>query len=301
MGRIDMHFRMEWKSLTFDWNRARAFLVVLEEGSLSAAARALGQAQPTLGRQVAALEQELGVTLFQRVGRGLVPTQAGLDLAEHVRAMSDAALKFSLAASGQVETIEGTVTITASEMLSASLLPPLIGQIRADHPGLKLEILADNAQADLLRREADIAIRTTDPGHPDLIARKICDDVGHLYGTRAYLDGLRDLSQAEIIGFDWSDLLRQRLNEMGHAFSPQQFTVSSANHLVQLAMVQAGVGLGVFPLHVGQAHGLAQAVPNAPPITYPIWLVAHKELRTARRIRLVFDLLATGIRAALTR
>lgn len=295
-----MHFRMEWKSLTFDWNRARAFLVVVEEGSLSAAARALGQAQPTLGRQVSALEQELGVTLFQRVGRGLVPTQAGLDLAEHVRAMGEAAMKFSLAASGQVASVEGTVTITASEMLSASLLPPLIGQIRALHPGIKLEIVAANTQADLLRREADIAIRNTDPGHPDLIARKICDDAGHLYGTPTYLQGLSDLSQAQIVGFDWTDMLRQRLNQVGYDFAASQFTVASANHLVQLAMVQAGVGLGVFPIHVGQAHGLEQAAPDAPPIPYPIWLVAHKELRTSRRIRLVFDLLASGIRAQLT-
>ncbi|WP_420569588.1 LysR family transcriptional regulator [Thalassovita sp.] len=290
---------MEWKSLTFDWNRARAFLVVVEEGSLSAAARALGQAQPTLGRQVTALEQELGVTLFQRVGRGLVPTQAGLDLAEHVRAMGEAAMKFSLAASGQVESVEGTVTITASEMLSASLLPPMIGQIRTQHPGIRLEVVAANTQADLLRREADIAIRNTDPGHPDLIARKICDDAGHLYGTRAYLDGLSDLSQAEIIGFDWTDLLRQRLSQMGHIFAPEQFTVTSANHLVQLAMVQAGVGLGVFPTHVGQTHGLIKAVPDAPPMLYPVWLVAHKELRTSRRVRLVFDLLASGISARL--
>ncbi len=295
-----MHFRMEWKSLTFDWNRARAFLVVVEEGSLSAAARALGQAQPTLGRQVAALEQELGVTLFQRVGRGITPTQAGLDLAEHVRAMSEAALKFSLAASGQNESVEGTVTITASEMLSASLLPPMIRQIRAEHPGIKLEIVAANTQSDLIRREADIAIRNTDPGHPDLIARKICDDAGHLYGTQTYLDSLTDLNTAEIVGFDSSDALRQRLNAMGHDFSPDQFTVTSANHLVQLAMVQAGVGLGVFPTHVGQTLGLVRARSDAAPITYPIWLVAHKELRTSRRIRLVFDVLAKGIRDRLT-
>jgi DNA-binding transcriptional LysR family regulator len=291
---------MEWRSLNFDWNRARAFLVVVEEGSLSAAARALGQAQPTLGRQVTALEQELGVTLFQRVGRSLEPTQAGLNLAEHVRTMSEAALKFSLAASGQVESVEGTVTITASEMLSSSLLPPLIRQLRRDHPGITLEIVAANTQADLLRREADIAIRNTDPGHPDLIARKICDDQGHLYGTPDYLNGLDDLSTAEIVGFDSSDALRQRLNELTqHDFAPQQFTVTSANHLVQLALVKAGVGLGVFPEHVGQVHGLVPALPDAPAISYPIWLVAHKELRTSRRIRLVFDLLAARIKEEL--
>lgn len=296
---------MNWKNVSFDWNRARAFLVVVEEGSLSAAARVLGQAQPTLGRQVTALEEELGVTLFQRIGRGIKPTQAGLDLAEHVRAMSEAAQKLSLAASGQAASIEGTVTITASEMYSASLLPPLVRQIRQTHPGIKIEIVAANSVADLQRREADIAIRNAEPRHPDLIARKICEDAGHLYGSRAYLAGLDRLDQAEIVGFDWTDMLRQRLDELaidaiGKPFDPSQFTVASANHLVQLAMVRAGVGLGVFPLHVGQDHSdLAQAVPGADPIRFPVWLVTHRELRTNRRIRLVFDLLFEGIKTRL--
>ena len=104
---IDMHLCMDWRSVKFDWNRARAFLVTAEEGSLSAAARALGMAQPTLGRQVSALESELGVILFERAGRGLALTQSGLELVEHVRAMGDAATRVSLTASGQSQSIEG--------------------------------------------------------------------------------------------------------------------------------------------------------------------------------------------------
>ena len=192
---------MNWKNIAFDWNRARAFLVVVEEGSLSAAARALGQAQPTLGRQITALEQDLGVTLFQRVGRGIQPTPAALDLAEHVRTMSEAAQKFSLAASGQAESVEGTVTITASEMYSATLLPSLVRKIRQDHPGIRVEIVAANSVADLQRREADIAIRNAQPQHPDLIARKICDDAGHLYGAT----------------FGEGHLLKRRLHRAGGA------------------------------------------------------------------------------------
>ena len=125
-----MRFRMDWRSVNFDWNRARAFLVTAEEGSLSAAAKALGMTQPTLGRQVTALEQELGVVLFERAGRGLILTPNGLNLLEHVRSMGEAAGRVSLAASGQAETIEGSISITASELTSVFLLPPIVERLR---------------------------------------------------------------------------------------------------------------------------------------------------------------------------
>ena len=108
---------MEWQSVAFDWNQVRAFLVTAEEGSFSAAARALGLTQPTLGRQVAALEDYLGVTLFERLGRSLSLTQSGLELLDHVRAMGDAASRISLTASGQSQRIEGQVCITATDVL----------------------------------------------------------------------------------------------------------------------------------------------------------------------------------------
>ena len=282
-----------------DWNQMRALLTTVEAGSLSAAAKRLGLTQPTLGRQVAALEESLGLAIFERVGRNLVLTEAGQRLVADLRDMGAAAERVALSAAAQSQSVEGVVRITTADIYAGHVLPPLLQKIRREAPGIIVQVLAVGQISDLLRREADIAIRNTDPGHPDLIARKICDDAGHLYGTRAYLDGLSDLSQAEIIGFDWTDLLRQRLSQMGHIFAPEQFTVTSANHLVQLAMVQAGVGLGVFPTHVGQTHGLIKAVPDAPPMLYPVWLVAHKELRTSRRVRLVFDLLASGISARL--
>ena len=128
-----MQIRMDWRSVNFDWNRARAFLVTAEEGSLSAAARALGLAQPTLGRQVDALEQELGVVLFQRVGRGLKLTTSGLELLDHVRAMGDAAGRVSLSAAGQSQSIEGNVSITTSDVYAAILLPPVIAKLRQQH------------------------------------------------------------------------------------------------------------------------------------------------------------------------
>lgn len=172
-----MRFRMDWRAIRFDWNHARAFFVSAEEGSFSAAGRALGIAQPTIGRQVAALEEELGVALFQRVGHRLELTTAGLDLMEHVRAMSGAATHVSLAATRQSHAVEGTVCVTASELVAAHLLPPVVARLRRDHPGVELEIVASNAVRDLRRREADIAVRNFTPTQPDLVAKKLRDAV----------------------------------------------------------------------------------------------------------------------------
>ncbi|MEH6457846.1 MAG: LysR family transcriptional regulator, partial [Cocleimonas sp.] len=139
---------MDWRSIRFDWNRARAFLVTAEEGSLSAAARALGMTQPTLGRQVSALEKELGVALFERVGLGLVLTPSGLDLVEHVRAMGDAASRVSLTASGQSQSIEGNVCITCSEYYAVFVLPSIIKKLRKLEPKITIEIIATNNTSD---------------------------------------------------------------------------------------------------------------------------------------------------------
>ena len=290
---------MDWRSVTFDWNRARAFLVTAEEGSLSAAARALGMAQPTLGRQVTALERELGVALFERVGRGLALTPSGLELVEHVRAMGDAASRVSLAASGQSQSIEGTICISATEVYAAFVLPPIVETLRRSAPGITIEIVASNAVSDLRRREADIAIRHARPTDQDLIAKRMPDDAAQLYATPAYLDRIGNprsfaaFSRADFIGFDQNQPLLDGLNAMGFALTGRNFPVLTGSHLVHWALVKQGVGVGVMPLQVGDAEpSVTRALPDMDPFEIPVWLVAHRELNTSRRVRLVFDLLA---------
>ncbi len=133
---VDIHICMNWQTITFDWNQARAFLVTAEEGSLSAAARALGLTQPTLSRQVAALEETLGVTLFQRVSKSLILTEAGIELADHVRAMGDAASRVSLAASGKSQQVEGLVTVSTTDLMAAHVLPGILRDLRGHKAGL---------------------------------------------------------------------------------------------------------------------------------------------------------------------
>jgi DNA-binding transcriptional LysR family regulator len=294
-----MRCRMDWRSVKFDWNRARAFLVTAEEGSLSAAARALAMSQPTLGRQVDALERELGVALFERVGRGLTLTPAGLALLDHVRTMGDAALRVSLTASGRSQSIEGPVVITASEIYSAFLLPPVIARLRREHPGVTVEIVASNATLDLRRREADIAIRNVRPSHPDLVARKIRDDTAQLYASPSYLarlgpvDGVEDLKRADFIGFDTVETYLTALVARGVPVDARNFPIVTANHLVHWEMAKHGLGIGAFPEAIAAREtGLAKVLPTFPPIVYPIWLTAHRELETSRRLRIVFDILA---------
>lgn len=293
---------MDWKTIDFDWNRARALLVTAEEGSYSAAARALGSTQPTVGRQVAALEEELGVTLVQRVGRGLELTEAGLDLIEHLRAMGDAARRLSLTATGRSRSLEGLVRITASESQCAFLLPPVLARIRALHPGIEIELVATTEVSDLRRREADIALRNFRPKDPELTARKVREDLAWLYGTPACLARIGpiatgdDLKGADIIGFDRTGLMVEHLRGMGASVTQENFAIVTRNHLVQWSLCRAGLGLCFMMEAVGDAEPAVQRIPPViPPMPVPLWLTTHRAVHTSRRLRAVFDLLVEGL------
>ena len=294
-----MRSGMDWRSIRFDWNYARAFLVTAEEGSLSAAARALGMAQPTLGRQVDALEEELGVILFERAGRGLTLTPSGVDLLEHVRAMGDAANRVALAAAGQSQSIEGTVCIAASEIYAALVLPPIIAKLRRTEPGLHIEIVASSKASDLKRREADIAIRNFQPTEPDLVAKKIRDVPARLYATPGYLERIGnpklpyDLHRADFISIDRSGGFLTGLNRLGLSLTERNFPIVTENYLVMWELVKHGLGIGIQDGDIGDAEPLVRrALPDFDLFMFPIWLVAHRELNTSRRVRVVFDLLA---------
>lgn len=293
---------MDWRSVDFDWNRARAFLVTAEEGSLSAAARALGMTQPTLGRQVTALETELGVALFERGGRGLELTPSGLELLEHVRAMGDAASRFSLTASGQSTSIEGTICITATEVGAAFVLPPILRKLRQMEPGIEIELIASNSTSDLKRREADIAVRAFRPTQPDLVARKVHGADFHLYAASDYLRRIGNpsspegFSDADFIGFDRTNMLVDALAERGFTLTLRNFPVITEDHLVLWELVKHGLGIGFMTEDIGDAEPLVERVlPSLDPFPIEIWLVAHRELKTSRRVRTVFDFLVSEL------
>ena len=299
---------MDWTTVAFDWNHARAFLAIAEEGSLSAAARALKQTQPTMGRQLLALETELGLVLFERIGRGLTLTPTGASLAHHVSAMRDAAASLSLAASGRSDLIEGPIAITASDIFSAHLLPPILTELARIAPKLQVNIIAANDLRDLLRREADIAIRHVRPTEPELIARLVANGSGHLVCAQSYIDrcgmprDIADLTNHEFVGFGDPQQTIDYLHNMDIHLSMQNFKVHCDNGVVSWEMVRAGMGLAFMDSRVVEKFtGLVHVLPNLPPIEYPIWLTTHRELHTSQKIRLVFDLLAKMIPNAMGR
>ncbi|WP_270732058.1 LysR family transcriptional regulator [Shimia sp. Alg240-R146] len=286
----------------FDWNHIRAFLATAEDGSLSAAARRLGLTQPTLGRQVSALEADLGVLLFERVGRSLRLTDAGAELLGHVRAMGAAADRVSLAASGQNQTIEGRVAITASDVFSAYLLPPILTRLRQLAPKLVIDVVAGDDIRDILRREADIAIRHVRPEQPDLIARLIRDANGYFYAAPDYLDrrgrprSLADLKTHDFIGFSDNDRMLEYLHPLGFPITHDNFRAGSASGLVAWELCRQGFGIAPMAEEVAaKSTGVERILPDLAPITYPIWLTTHRELHTSRKIRLVFDVLAEAL------
>lgn len=289
---------MDWRGINYDWNHVKAFWVTAQEGSLSAAARKLGVAQPTLGRQVAALEKQLGVVLFERHGRGLELTQTGQQLLQPLEAMSDAASELSLLAAGQSADIAGRVCVSVTDSIGELILPPMIKKLHKQHPGIVVEIIATNDLSDLRRREADIALRAVEPQDNDLIARKLQTFKANLYATPAYLASqkikrcIKSLNEAAFIGFTDNKMLIELFSERGLHISENHFVAISDNHSVHWQLVKAGLGIGIMMEHIGDADmEVVRACDDFEPYTGGLWLVAHRELRTSRRVKAVFDFL----------
>lgn len=281
----------------------RGFIAAAETGSLSAAARQLGLTQPTLSRQVSALEEALGLTLFERIGKKLELTETGLDLLHHGKTMAEAADALALVATGRSETTEGLVSISAGDGMSVHVMPRIISTIRDVAPQISIELVVSNALSDLRRREADIAIRHVEPQEPDLIGKKIRDAEARFYASEDWVaknghpNTASDVTSADLIAFERTGRFVDYIQGFGIKATPASFPVSSANTLACEHMTREG--LGISPLMTELADrtpGLVRVLDDLPPFTFPIWLVTHRELRTSRRIRLVFDILADELR-----
>ena len=285
-----------------DWNQLKAFLETAETGSLSAAARKLGLTQPTLSRQVAAIERQMGVTLFERVGKAMALTPTGLDLLEHARAMGAAAQALGLAASGRSMAVGGVVSVSATDAVAAFLLPPLVQRLREQEPGITIEVIPSNALSDLLRREADIAIRHVKPEQPDLIARLVREASAHFYASESWVNAhghprsAEDAARLSFVGSDRSGQYLGYLRTHGLPLSEANFSCYADHSVAHWALVRQGMGIGVMMEEIALATpGMVRVLDDLPPVRFPIWLVTHRELRTSKRIRMVFDALAQGL------
>jgi DNA-binding transcriptional LysR family regulator len=284
-----------------DWSLIRAFLAVAEGGSLSAAARSLGQSQPTLGRQIAQLEADLALTLFQRQPRGLALTATGLALVPQARAMAEAAGRIALIAAGQDARLEGTVRVTASQVVSVHHLPPILAKLRAEVPGISVDLVPSDATSNLLYREADIAVRMFRPQQLDLVTRHVGDLTLGVWAAQSYLDR-RGIPTAEtflshdILGYDRSDLIRQGFAEMGFSVDRDFFAARCDDNVAYAALVAAGCGIGFLTDALGrQTPGLVRLEVGFTLPLLPVWLTAHQAMRQTPRIRRVWEALAEGL------
>ena len=282
------------------WDLYRAFLAVLEEGSLSGGARSLGLTQPTVGRQIEALEQALGVKLFTRSQTGLAATDIALTLrpfAENLRATANALRRASTAAGAS-----GTVRITASDVVGAEVLPPILTALREAHPAIKIELVLSNRAQDLLNRDADIAVRMVQPSQAALIARRIGVIPLGLYAHRRYLDRCGvpatygELKNHALIGFDQETNYIRVMQKRGLALQREMFSLHTDNQLAQLAAIRAGYGIGMCQTPLARHNPeLFPVLEEAVKSELETWIVMHEDLRSSERCRIVFDALVSGV------
>jgi DNA-binding transcriptional LysR family regulator len=291
-------------SATSDWENQRAFLAVLREGSLSAAARTLGVAQPTVRRRLEALEQSLGQVLFTRSPSGLSPTDAARELGPHAEAMATAAAAFTRASSAKAAAVAGTVRITAGEIVGGEVLPAILTTLRERHPRLRFEVEVSTQVRDLLRQEADIAVRTVRPTQGSLLAKRVGTVKLGLFATRSYLDRhaaprvMADLASAGFIGRD------RRAGDPGvrtafaGATAKADFALRSDSYQARLSAIRAGMGIGICQVPLAaRSPVLVRVLDAAFDVGLEIWVVMHEDLRRVRRVRATFDHLVAGLKA----
>lgn len=287
-----------------DWSLYRSFLAALREGSLSAAGRVLGISQPTLGRHIAELERDLGHRLFTRSPDGLIPTGAANALrpkAEALAAAADALLRVASGLSGEDV---GTVRITASEIMAAEVIAPILAAMQRDHPGIVVELVVTNRLQDLLRRDADIAIRMTPPQQDALLVKRIGEvDLG-LFAAPAYLerhaapDDVEDLlGRHAVVGFDIPLPYTRNFQLRGRPVTRESFSFRTDSDTGQFAAIRAGCGIGVCHGPLARREKLVPILPKFFSPAVGMWLCMHEDQKSVPQCRLVFDCLARGLRS----
>lgn len=287
---------------TLDWSRIQAFVAVADTGSLSAAARQLNMSQPTLGRQIKAMEAEMNITLFNRHPRGLELSDVGESLIGPARAMAEAANQMTLLAAGQVDSMGGTVRLTASMTMSMHTLPRVIASIREQEPTIQIEMVPTDTADNLLFREADIAIRMYRPEQLDLVTRQLgCVKLG-LYCRRSYLGNrkvpgsLDEVLELDLVGYDREERIIRGFRQLGYDVDRTTFATRCDDHNAIWALVNAGCGIGFIPCWMGEANDdLVQCAPDLPIPPLNVWLTAHEAMRRTPRIRRVWDILVSEI------
>lgn len=285
-----------------DWALWRSFSAVMEHGTLSGAARALGASQPTVGRHIEALEASLGITLFERTLQGLRPNDTAIRLYEPVKAARDSLAEAALVAEGANPELSGSVRITSSTVMCHYVLPRILLDLRLRFPQVAIELVPSDSVENLLLREADIAVRMFRPTQLDLIAKKLGETPIIATAHRSYLDRrgtpqeVGDLYAHDLIGLDKSELLIAGARQMGFVLNRSQFLLrtDSQTNLWELAKAGLGITFAQGTL-IRRTEGMVPLLPQLKPPALEVWLCTHRELFVSRRIRAIYDRLGEGI------
>ena len=285
------------------WELYRSFLGVLQEGSLSGAARALGITQPTVGRHVSALEDSLGLALFTRSQTGLLPTEAAIALRPYAEEMRSTADALRRAADSQGEGVKGTVRVSASEVVGVEVLPSIVARLRQGHPQLTVELVVTNRVQDLLQREADIAVRMTQPRQELLIARSVGVVALGVFAHRSYLarhgapKTVPDLAQHALIGFDQETPFLRAARKAMPEWRRESFSIRTDSDVAHLALIRAGCGIGVCQVALAKRDADLVRVLLKFELKLETWVTMHEDLRNSPRCRVTFDALVKGLTA----
>ncbi len=290
---------------SLDWSLVQAFLAVAETGSLSGAARVLASSQPTLGRHVRRMEQVLGLRLFERRARGLVLSEAGLAILPEAQAMRAAAGRMALLAAGQDRRLEGSVRITASEVVSHFILPPILARLRREEPGIQIDLDVSNATGNLLFGEADIAIRMYRPEQLEVITSHVTDLPLGIFAARSYLEragipaSVEDMLGHDFIGYDRDQRIIDGMARMGWKLTRENFVMRTDDQAAYWHLVRAGCGIGIGQvLAVQDEPDMVRLFADLEIAPLPVWLTAHEAMRATPRIRRVWEALADGLKRA---
>lgn len=290
------------------WDLYRTFNVVLSEGSLSGAARALGMTQPSIARHIDALEEAVGASLFLRTARGLSPTDAALELKPFAELMASTSAALLRTAEGRTGEVDGTVRISASEVVGIIHLPAILTRLRQRYPRLTIELSLSNAVDDLLKRQADIAIRMVRPEQQALRAKRVGSFPVGLHAHRDYLarrgtpKGMDDLRHHDIIGYDVETPAIRAFAERHPGLDRASFALRVDSNIAHLTAIQAGFGIGICQTIIADTDpNLMRVLPDAFHEELETWVVMHEDLSANTRCRAVFDALVTELTALVRR
>ncbi|MCA1325173.1 LysR family transcriptional regulator [Herbaspirillum sp. alder98] len=287
-----------------NWEWYRTFLKVMDTGSLSAAGREMGLTQPTVGRHIDNLESALGLKLFVRSFDGFSPTDAALELKPYAAGISATTSALRRVASSHGIGVRGTVRLTASEIVSVEILPPILTALKEEHPALNIELVMSNSADDLLQREADIAVRMFKPAQDALIAKRLGGIEVGLHAHRRYLaahgtpGSIDALSGHALIGFDNESAYIRKFQAQFPWFSRANLTFRADSDLAQLAAIRAGFGIGICQVALAAKDtDLVHLLPRQFSLKLDTWVAMHEDLRASPRCAVTFAALVAGLNA----